>query len=322
MKNAIELENLKKIYSGKKKVVALDGISLKIKRKTAIGYLGPNGAGKSTTIKILTNILKPTEGTASIFGYDVQKETMKALQLCGAILEVPEFYPYLTPRETMEYLGRIRGIRDKNYLSKRIKDVMEDVDMAEWIDVKIGTFSTGMRQRVAIAQAMLHEPPLLILDEPTNGLDPKGMAEIRNLINRLKKERTIFLSSHLLGEVELIADSIILIHNGKILANDTIHKIKELLKGNQIKIGFLKPISEQIIKKIENLNDVKSAIIDNEKMIINYDGKNETSSLILDALVKDLELKITSFTPIEKGLESFYIQMIENDSMENNKGGK
>ncbi|NHI90889.1 MAG: ABC transporter ATP-binding protein [Candidatus Lokiarchaeota archaeon] len=322
MKNAIELENLKKVYSGKKKVIALDSVSFKVPRKTAVGYLGPNGAGKSTTIKILTNTLKPTSGSTRIYGYDVQKETMRALESCGVILEVPEFYPYLTPRETMEYLGRLRGMRDKNYLAQRIKEVMEAVDMTDWVDIKIGTFSTGMRQRTAIAQAILHEPPLLILDEPTNGLDPKGMADVRGLIKDLKKEHTIFLSSHLLNEVEQICDSIILIHHGKILAFDSIQKIKQILKGDQIKLKLLNPADDLIIKKIENLNNVISVMKDNEFLLLNYDGSNESSSKILDNLIKDLNLHITSFTPIDKGLEAFYIEMIDHDNDMIKKGGK
>jgi len=319
LNNAIELENITKVFSGKRNIRALNNVSFKIKAKTAVGYLGPNGAGKTTTIKILTNILKPTEGATRIYGNDIQKEPMKALQLCGTILEVPEFYPYLSPRETMIYLGKIRGM-DQQYLNHRIKEVMEEVEMSEWIDEKIGKFSTGMKQRTAIAQAMLHEPPLLILDEPTNGLDPKGMAHIRDLMKTLKKDRTVFLSSHLLYEVEQIVDTVILINKGQILAFDDMNKIQQMLKATQIKVKFLETIDELTFKKIENLNEIQSIIRDNNALMLSYDGSEKSAAIILDFLVKDLNLKVTIFHPLEKGLETFYIELIERD--DNQKGGK
>jgi len=316
---AIELENLTKIFPGKREIRALDSVSFKIKRKTAVGYLGPNGAGKTTTIKILTNVLKPTAGVARIYGNDIQKDPMNALQSCGTILEVPEFYPYLTPRETMMYLGKLRGM-SQQYIVRRIKEVMEEVEMSEWIDEKIGKFSTGMKQRTAIAQAMLHEPPLLILDEPTNGLDPKGMAHMRNLIKKLKMDRTVFLSSHLLNEVEQIVDAVILINRGKILAFDDLHKIQQMLKATQIQVNFLDMIDELTLKKIEKLNEIKNIIKNNNSLLLSYDGSKKSAANILDFLVKDLNLKVTTFHPLEKGLEDFYIGLIEKD--ESQKGGK
>jgi ABC-2 type transport system ATP-binding protein len=316
---AIELENLTKIFPGRREIRALDDISFKIKRKTAVGYLGPNGAGKTTTIKILTNILKPTAGVARIYDNDIQKDPMKALQVCGTILEVPEFYPYLTPRETMIYLGKIRGM-NQQYITRRIKEVMEEVEMSEWVDEKIGKFSTGMKQRTAIAQAMLHEPPLLILDEPTNGLDPKAMAHIRSLIKKLKMDRTVFLSSHLLNEVEQIVDAVILINRGKILAFDDLTKIQQMLKATQIQVNFLEAIDESTIKKINNLNEVQKLLQDNNSLLLSYNGTKKSAAAILDFLVKDLNLKVTTFHPLEKGLEDFYIELIDKDDFQ--KGGK
>jgi ABC-2 type transport system ATP-binding protein len=316
---AIELENLTKIFPGKREIRALDNVSFKIKRNTAVGYLGPNGAGKTTTIKILTNILKPTSGIARIYDKDIRRDPMKALQACGTILEVPEFYPYLTPRETMVYLGKLRGM-NQQYITRRIKEVMEEVEMSEWVDEKIGKFSTGMKQRTAIAQAMLHEPPLLILDEPTNGLDPKAMAHIRSLIKKLKMDRTVFLSSHLLNEVEQIVDAVILINRGKVLAFDDLTKIQQMLKATQIQVNFLEAIDENTIKKIKNLNEVQKLLQDNNSLLLSYDGTKKSAAAILDFLIKDLNLKVTTFHPLEKGLEDFYIELIDKDDFQ--KGGK
>jgi len=263
--------------------------------------------------------LKPTEGVIHINGENIRKNPMNALQNSGTILEVPEFYPYLSPRETMIYLGKIRGMKQQ-YLDRRIKEVMEEVEMSEWVDEKIGKFSTGMKQRTAIAQAMLHEPSLLILDEPTNGLDPKGMAHIRDVINILKKERTIFLSSHLLNEVELICDTVILINKGRVLAFDSLTKIQHMLKATQIKVNFLEPIDDLTLKKIGDLNEVQNLLRDNNSLMLSYDGSKKSAATILNSLIKDLNLKVAAFHPLEKGLEDFYIDLIEQDNLQ--KGGK
>jgi len=209
---------------------------------------------------------------------------------------------------------------NQDYLNRRIKEVLAEVEMSDWTDAKIGKFSTGMKQRIAIAQALLHEPPLLILDEPTNGLDPRGMAHIRELINSLKKDRTIFLSSHLLNEVEQIVDTVILINKGQVLAHDSLKKIQQLLKSTRIKVKFIDSIEEGTIKKISDLNEVHSVTREKNSLLLAFDGSDKSSSVILDHLIKDLNLKLISFQPLEDRLEDFYINLIEQDDAP--KGGK
>src|SRR2546428_318264 len=192
----VNLEGLGKEYGH---FTALKSLNLTVPAGTSLGFLGPNGAGKSTTIKIMTNLILPSRGHATLFGIDVRQEPTRALAHIGAVIETPEFYGYLSPLETLAYAGRLRGMSSKE-IEHRSEAVLKEVKLNEWADHRIQEFSKGMKQRVAIAQALLHEPELLVLDEPTSGLDPRGMAEVRDVIKSLKGEgRTIFMSSHLLG---------------------------------------------------------------------------------------------------------------------------
>jgi ABC-2 type transport system ATP-binding protein len=198
MTEAIITENLTKNFGN---FTAVNELNLRIEHGVCVGFLGPNGAGKTTTIKILTSMLRATKGNAYIEGVDVATDPKGALSRVGSVVETPEFYPYLTPVETLTYLGKIRGV-DSRTLPGRIEQVIEEVRLQNWKDKRIGKFSKGMKQRLAIAQSLLHEPPILILDEPTSGLDPRGMVEVREIIKLLKGAgRTIFMSSHLLFEV-------------------------------------------------------------------------------------------------------------------------
>src|SRR5207245_245410 len=178
---------------------ALTSLELTVPQGTSLGFLGPNGAGKSTTIKIMTNLIRPSRGRAALFGIDVRQEPTRALARIVAVIETPEFYGYPSPLETLAYVGRLRGM-SSSQIEQRSEAVLKEVKLTEWADHRIQEFSKGMKQRLAIAQSLLHEPDLLILDEPTSGLDPRGMAEVRDVIKSLNDQgRTIFMSSHLLG---------------------------------------------------------------------------------------------------------------------------
>ncbi len=174
MVEPISIQNLTKEFNGFR---AVDNLTLTVKKGSFVGFLGPNGAGKTTTIKILTNLLGTTSGSAFLNGVDVTKDPKDALASVGAVVETPEFYPYLTPRETLAYLGELRGMR-KEEIKTRTDEVLKTVKMEDWADKRIGKFSKGMKQRIAIGQAILHKPELIILDEPTSGLDPRGMIEV------------------------------------------------------------------------------------------------------------------------------------------------
>jgi ABC-2 type transport system ATP-binding protein len=223
MSESIVIENLTKYYG---KFLALDSLSLRVEENENLGLLGPNGAGKSTTLKILCGLIRSSSGTAFIDGVNVAEKPVEALSRIGAIVETPEFYSYLTPEETLMYLGRIRGMKG-DMLKKRIKEVIELVRLEDWGKVRIEKFSRGMKQRLGLAQALLHDPPVLILDEPGLGLDPRGVVEFRGIIEEVGKEKTVFFASHQLTEVTQVCNQVAIIDHGKLLAYDSIAKLEE-----------------------------------------------------------------------------------------------
>ena len=223
MSDSIAIDGLSKYYGN---FLALDNLTLHVGENENIGLLGPNGAGKSTTLKILTGLLKPSGGTATICGIDVAKHPEAALNEIGAIIETSEFYGFLTPEENLSYLGRLRGMNGHT-LKERIKEVISLVKMDKWTKVKIEKFSRGMKQRLALAQSLLHSPKVLILDEPALGLDPRGVVEFRNIIEEAGKSTTVFFASHQLSEVTLICDKVAFIADGKLLRYDTVEAINK-----------------------------------------------------------------------------------------------
>ena len=227
MSEPIVIENLTKYYN---KFLALNNLSLTVPANENVGLLGPNGAGKSTTLKILCGLLRASSGTAYIDGVDVSTKPEKALAKIGAIVETPEFYSFLTPEETLGYLGRLRGM-DGDHLKSRIKEVIKQVRLEEWSKVKIEKFSRGMKQRLGLAQTLLHDPPVLILDEPGLGLDPRGVVEFRAIIEKAGKEKTIFFASHQLMEVTQICKQVAIIDHGRLLAYDSIAALKKKYKS-------------------------------------------------------------------------------------------
>ena len=222
MRESIVIEGLSRYYNG---FLALDNLSLKVRKNEDVALLGPNGAGKTTALKILCGLLRPSSGTAYINGVNVMEERERAISMVGTMLETPEFYPFLTPVETLSYLGRLRGMSGQG-LKSRIEEVIKLVRLEEWAKVKIGKFSRGMKQRLALAQTLLHDPPILILDEPALGLDPRGMMEVRAILKKAKKEKTILLASHLITEVVQVCDKVALIDHGHLLVYDSIPRLK------------------------------------------------------------------------------------------------
>ncbi|MCL4330900.1 MAG: ABC transporter ATP-binding protein, partial [Candidatus Thermoplasmatota archaeon] len=204
---------VEKVTKNYRDVRALNEVSLNLQEPGCIGILGPNGAGKTTLLKILTNIVKPTEGVALLNGINVSDEPEKALMDVGALVEQPEFYPYLTALETLKFVGRVKGVTEKN-LNSEIQRVSRMTGIVEYLGRKTGNFSRGMKQRLSLACALISDPHIIILDEPTFGLDPRGMKEMRDLIKSLNqsKERIIILSTHLIYEAQEICDRVIIIN--------------------------------------------------------------------------------------------------------------
>lgn len=204
---------------GKRNIVT--NIGFQVQKGEIFGFLGPNGAGKTTTIRLITGLMKPTCGEVYIMGCSLQKERGRALAHIGSIVEQPEMYPYLTGWENLKQLARMSGMIP----DKRIHEVLEMVKLSDRMRDKVKTYSLGMKQRLGVAQAVLHQPEVLILDEPANGLDPLGIIEFRNMIRSFAKDYgvTVFVSSHILSEIEQLCDRVTIIHHGMIQSIDSLN---------------------------------------------------------------------------------------------------
>jgi ABC-type multidrug transport system ATPase subunit len=229
MPSIIDVSELTKSFN---EITAVDNLTFTVKKNGVYGFLGPNGAGKSTTIRMLLSLIRPTRGEIRIFGLDLSTHRREILERIGAIIEKPDLYKYLTAVENLNLFATMSGLKLKR---KELLDKLEKVGLAERADSKIKTYSQGMKQRLGIAVALVHDPDLIILDEPMNGLDPQGIADVRKLINHLGKDqgKTVFISSHLLSEMEQVADSLLIIHKGKKIAEGTMN---ELLNPEQSRI--------------------------------------------------------------------------------------
>ena len=304
----IELQSLSKSFGP---IKAVDSLNLVVPKGKTVGFLGPNGAGKTTTIKILTNLISPTGGKALLEGIDVVANPKKALSHVGAVVETPEFYPYLTPVETLAYLGSIRGM-SQNEIKKRSNDVLTEVKLEEWRSTRIGKFSKGMKQRLAIAQSLMHEPEILILDEPTSGLDPRGMVEVREIIRKLKKQGyTIFMSSHLLLEVQEVCDSAALIDRGKLLVYDSMDNLKNLTKVAKIEITSAAELSSATIDQMKSLKGVRGIEpVNSHTIVVTYEGPVDARAELLLS-VQAMGVRITGFSPVGLPLEMMYMDLVK-----------
>ena len=247
---SIEVKNISKSYGAQR---ALDNISFSVNKGEIVGFLGPNGAGKSTLMKILTTYINADEGSAIVNGHDVNSD-QKAVQL--SIGYLPEHNPLYLDLYVREYLAFNADVY--KVANSRIEEVIQLTGLSGESHKKIGQLSKGFRQRVGLANALLHNPDVLILDEPTTGLDPNQLIEIRNVIKNAGKDKTVFLSTHIMQEVEAICDRIIIINNGKIVADKKLDKLISADKEQVIEVEFDYKIEEQAISKIENLTSYKN----------------------------------------------------------------
>lgn len=260
------MDSLTKKYG---KLVALNNINIDINGHGCVGLLGPNGAGKTTMLKLSTNIIKPTSGKVEINNINVSAQPEKAMEYVGSLIEQPEFYPYLSGNEILEFTGKIKGMKKDEYL-KEINDLKEKTNITDFINRKTGTYSRGMKQRLALTVAMLGDPEIMILDEPTFGLDPKGMYDIREIIKNISKDHLVLLSTHLIYEARELCDRTIIINKGNIEHDSKMVENKDLLKitaENAIKI-----ISNKIINYTINDNYI---IVEKNKNFDNYEVIND-----------------------------------------------
>lgn len=252
---SIIVNNLSKTYSDQK---AVDSISFEVKKGEILGFLGPNGAGKSTTMKMLTCYIPPTSGNATVCGFDITQQSLDVRQKIGYLPENNPLYYDMYVKEFLEFALKVNGQKSMVNSNQAIKNAIDLVGLEVEQHKKIGQLSKGYKQRVGLAQALIHDPEILILDEPTSGLDPNQLADIRHLIKELGKEKTILFSTHIMQEVEAVCDNVVIINKGKIVANDKTSNLQTRLASEVlIEVEFENMVSETELNKIENIHAIE-----------------------------------------------------------------
>lgn len=295
---SIKISNITKEY-GKQK--ALDNISIEIKKGEIVGLLGPNGAGKSTLMKIISCYIPPTSGNVEVMDFDIFEEPLKVKSSIGYLPESNPLYHEMYVKEYLEFVAGVFNITNKK---ERIKEIIELTKLTNEQHKKIGALSKGFKQRVGLAQAFIHNPDVLILDEPTSGLDPNQLIEIRNLIKEIGASKTVLFSSHIMQEVEAICDRIIIINNGKLIADSPKNEIQRLWKDKEIIIVEFKESIDNL--QLENIPDVKDIVkTDNGKWKITVENKEDIRPLIYD-FAKNNNLTLIGLQSEEISLEHIF----------------
>lgn len=317
----IEVSNLIKQYG---KDIAVNDISFTVNEGEILGFLGPNGAGKSTTMNIITGYIAPTSGTVRICGYDIIDEPQKAKSKIGYLPEIPPLYVNMTVDEYLDFVCDIKKISkgDKKDVLEKIKDIVKISHVSNKI---IKNLSKGYKQRVGIAQALIGNPEILILDEPTVGLDPKEIIEIRDFIKTLGKNHTVILSSHILSEISAVCDRVLILNKGVIVAQDTTENLSENLSRNHKMNISVKGDKENIKTALENEQSIVSVIQqgENEKdtyqFIVEASENCDIREVIFDNAIKN-NYKILGMNPVEMSLEDIFLKVtdIEDNSIKEN----
>lgn len=314
----IEVENLTKKYDSH---VAVDNLSFRVERGMIYGFLGPNGAGKSTTMNMMTGYIAATSGTVKINGYDILKNPEQAKKSIGYLPELPPVYPDMTVYEYLRFVAELKKVK-KNERQVQIEDVMKQTQIEDVKGRLIKNLSKGYKQRVGLAQAIIGYPEVIILDEPTVGLDPKQIIEIRELIRELAKKHTIILSSHILSEVSAVCDHIMIISKGKLVASDTPEGLMTLLKGGrQMKLSVLGEQSkvEELLRSMESVKDFSMQPPRAEGMVSVNIRTEDTEDIRVELFhrLAAADMPIMELSLSEKSLEDVFLELTGEEDKEN-----
>lgn len=303
---SVIVDRLSKIYGEQK---AVDEISFKAEPGRILGFLGPNGAGKSTTMKIITCFIPASSGNVSVCGFDTNTDSMEVRKRIGYL---PEHNPLYLEMYVKEYLAFVAGLHDIKNPTDRIKEMIALTGLDKEQHKKIGQLSKGYRQRVGLAQAMIHNPDVLILDEPTSGLDPNQLSEIRNLIKKIGKEKTVILSTHIMQEVEAICDQVVIINKGKIVANDDTKNLQAHVLGEFVfRVEFDKHIDQN---KLESIAGVKKANkVSNTVWLLSTNNDEAVRTSIFEFAVKN-NLVMLSIQKEEEKLEDVFRRLTKKNN--------
>ncbi len=308
----IEVKNLTKYYGTK---IALDNLSFTVSKGEVLGFLGPNGAGKSTTMKIISGYLSLTEGEVTVDGLDIFNDSLEVRKRIGYLPEHPPIYLDMTVKNYLEFTAKIKGVNKKK-LKDSVDRIVEKCGLTKYYKSYCSSLSKGFRQRVGIAQAMIHDPKILILDEPTIGLDPIQIIEIRNLIKGFGGSHTVILSTHILPEVDMTCERVIIINDGKVVAEDSTKNLRANLHQNEELILEFRGKSPKIhskIEKIKGITEVKQEIISENTTLYKImlkpdtDVRPEIAKAIVNENLELLEMKYVSMT-----LEQIFINVTMN----------
>ena len=297
----VELKGLTKKYGD---LTAVNDLHLTVSKGEIVGFLGPNGAGKSTTLRMMLTLIKPTSGEIKIFGKNIAQERSAILRNIGCIIEKPDFYMYLSARKNLEIFARMSGVDPD---AKKLDEMFELVGLKGRDKDQVRTYSHGMKQRLGIAQTLIHDPELIILDEPTTGLDPQGIIDLRYLILRLKNDfhKTVILSSHILTEVQLIADSMTIINKGKVIVQG---KVSDLLSNEDL-IVTAEPVDMTAAMKIINESQWKDKLQSTEDGMLNF---NISKDMIpeLNAYMADKGVQLYGLQ-YRRTLEDYFLKLTQ-----------
>jgi ABC-2 type transport system ATP-binding protein len=297
---SISVTNISKLYGTQR---ALNEVSFEVGSQEIVGFLGPNGAGKSTMMKILTCYIPPTSGKAKICGFDIFTESIEVRKQIGYLPEHNPLYLDMYVKEFLEFIGNLHKIKNK---VGRVKEMIDLTGLELEQNKKIGALSKGYRQRVGLAQAMIHDPKVLIMDEPTTGLDPNQLEEIRNLIKALGKQKTVMLSTHIMQEVEAICDKVIIINKGEIVANDETKNLQKNTTKQLITVEFDKQVSEELLKTITGVEQVK--FLQNTTWQLSSLSKSDIRKEIFDFAVAN-KLGVLTLNREEQTIEDVFKEL-------------
>lgn len=282
---SLRVHHLTKIYDTQK---AVDDISFEIEAGAIVGFLGPNGAGKSTTMKIVTTYLPPTKGQVIVDNWDVTVNPMEVKRIIGYLPEHNPLYPDMYVHEYLRFIGGLYGLRGKQLIS-RVEEMIEQCGLTREQNKKIEMLSKGYRQRVGLAQALIHDPSVLILDEPTSGLDPNQLAEIRKLIRDISANKTVLFSTHIMQEVQALCDRVIVINKGKIVADDTLKKLmSQSVGGKIVRVEFEQPVSREALETITGV--VRVTELTESSFTLESDGVDIRPDLFRFAAERNISL--------------------------------
>lgn len=300
---SIKVSQLTKIYGSQK---AVNALSFEVNRGDILGFLGPNGAGKSTTMKIATGFLPPSEGLVEVEGIDVTKDPIQARRCIGYLPEHNPLYLDMFVHEYLAFIGELHGLKGKK-LMLRIAEMVSLCGLTIEQNKKIGTLSKGYRQRVGLAQALIHDPSVLILDEPTTGLDPNQLVEIRNLIKEISKDKTVILSTHIMQEVKALCNRVIIIDNGEIVANDTV----ENLTGSQLvlQVEFQSEVDLNVLQSLGKVEMISRGLYE-----ISHEESEDLRSRMFE-LAKDNNWVILGMQQREKDLEQVFRNLTKKSNV-------